>query len=130
MSEESPTQERDNQHRRWHALHAEDAVAAVESDDDGGLSAEEAHRRLERFGPNALAEPKRQGQSLLVVGGDPRDRTYENQRHRASGLNLVVAAIVAWNTVYLEHAVQGLRKRGQVIPDELLQHLGSVPRRA
>jgi hypothetical protein len=30
-----------------------------------------------------------------------RDRTYEDQRYRASGLNLVVAAIVLWNTVYL-----------------------------
>jgi hypothetical protein len=26
----------------------------------------------------------------------------ENQRYRASGLNLVVAAIALWNTVYLE----------------------------
>jgi TnpA family transposase len=34
--------------------------------------------------------------------GELRDRTYENQRYRASGLNLVVAAIVLWNTVYLE----------------------------
>jgi TnpA family transposase len=30
--------------------------------------------------------------------GELRDRTYENQRYRASGLNLVVAAIVLWNT--------------------------------
>ena len=33
--------------------------------------------------------------------GELRDRTHENQRHRASGLNLVVAAIVLWNTVTL-----------------------------
>ena len=58
--------------------------------------------------------------------GELRDRTYENQRHRASGLNLVVAAIVLWNTVYREHAVQGLRKRGQATPDELLQHLSPL----
>jgi len=31
--------------------------------------------------------------------GELRDRTYENQRHKASGLNLVVAAIILWNTV-------------------------------
>ena len=37
--------------------------------------------------------------------GELHDRTHENQRHRASGLNLVVAAIVLWNTVYLERAV-------------------------
>ena len=32
--------------------------------------------------------------------GELRDRSFENQRYRASGLNLVVAAIVLWNTVY------------------------------
>ncbi|KHP09770.1 hypothetical protein QS26_20190 [Salmonella enterica subsp. enterica serovar Havana] len=33
--------------------------------------------------------------------GEIRDRSFENQRYRASGLNLVVAAIILWNTVYL-----------------------------
>ena len=37
--------------------------------------------------------------------GELRDRRYENQRHRASGLNLVIAAIVLWNTVCLERFV-------------------------
>ena len=31
--------------------------------------------------------------------GELRDRNFENQRYRASGLNLAVAAIVPWNTV-------------------------------
>ena len=39
--------------------------------------------------------------------GEMRDRSFENQRYRASGLNLVTAAIVLWNTVYLERAVRG-----------------------
>jgi TnpA family transposase len=33
--------------------------------------------------------------------GEIRDRSFEQQRYRASGLNLVTAAIVLWNTVYL-----------------------------
>jgi TnpA family transposase len=33
--------------------------------------------------------------------GEIRDRTYENQQHRASGLNLLIAAITLWNTRYL-----------------------------
>jgi TnpA family transposase len=33
--------------------------------------------------------------------GEIRDRTFENQRYRASGLNLAVAAVIPWNTVYL-----------------------------
>jgi TnpA family transposase len=35
--------------------------------------------------------------------GEMRDRNFENQRYRASGLNLVTAAIIFWNTVYLEY---------------------------
>jgi TnpA family transposase len=32
--------------------------------------------------------------------GEIRDRSFEQQRYRASGLNLLTAAIVLWNTVY------------------------------
>lgn len=52
--------------------------------------------------------------------GELRDRSFENQRHRASGLNLVVAAIVLWNTVYLERAVNALRAHGHWVDDDLL----------
>ena len=41
--------------------------------------------------------------------GEIRDRTYENQQHRASGLNLLVSAIILWNTRYLSRAVAALR---------------------
>jgi Tn3 transposase DDE domain len=44
--------------------------------------------------------------------GEIRDRSYENQRHRASGLNLLVAAIIQWNTTYLQRAVDHLRDQG------------------
>jgi TnpA family transposase len=43
--------------------------------------------------------------------GEIRDRSFEQQRYRASGLNLVTAAIVLWNTVYLERATNALRAR-------------------
>ena len=42
--------------------------------------------------------------------GEIRDRTYENQQHRACGLNLLVTAIILWNTRYLERAVIALRQ--------------------
>jgi TnpA family transposase len=58
--------------------------------------------------------------------GELRDRSFENQRYRASGLNLVVAAIVLWNTVYLGRAVQALRAQGEVIDEDLLQHLSPL----
>jgi TnpA family transposase len=54
------------------------------------------------------------------------DRTFENQSYRASGLNLVTAAIVYWNTVYLGQAVQHLRLNGNVVPNELLQHVAPL----
>ena len=55
--------------------------------------------------------------------GDLRDRSFENQRYRASGLNLIVAAIILWNTVYLERTVAALLEHGIVIDDEALAHL-------
>jgi len=47
--------------------------------------------------------------------GEIRDRSYDSQAFRASGLNLVVSAIVHWNTVYLSRAVAHLRQRGRYI---------------
>ncbi len=58
--------------------------------------------------------------------GEIRDRSFENQRYRASGLNLVVAAIILWNTVYLERAIQALRDTGQDIDEKLLPHLSPL----
>ncbi len=58
--------------------------------------------------------------------GEIRDRSFEQQRYRASGLNLVTAAIVLWNTVYLERAIQALRNQGYPITDELLKFLSPL----
>ena len=58
--------------------------------------------------------------------GEIRDHSFENQRYRASGLNLVVAAIVLLNTVYLEQAVQALRDSGRNVDDKLLTHLSPL----
>jgi TnpA family transposase len=57
--------------------------------------------------------------------GEIRDRTYENQQHRVSGLNLLVTAIILWNTRYLERAVTALR-RVEDVPDHLLAHLSPL----
>jgi hypothetical protein len=58
--------------------------------------------------------------------GEIRDRTLENQRCRASGLNLAVAAIILWNIVYLGRALGELRSRGEILPDELLAHVAPL----
>ncbi len=57
--------------------------------------------------------------------GEIRDRSFENQRHRASGLNLIVAAITLWNTVYLERAAEMLAKSREFDP-ALLQHVSPL----
>jgi hypothetical protein len=50
------------------------------------------------------------------------DRTYGNQQHRASGLNLLVTAINLGNMQYLERPVAALRQT-QDVPDQLLAYL-------
>jgi TnpA family transposase len=54
------------------------------------------------------------------------DRTLQNQEHRASGLNLVIAALALWNTLYMERAVEHLRSREVSAPDHLLAHLSPM----
>ncbi len=58
--------------------------------------------------------------------GEIRDRSFETQRFRANGLNLVTAAIILWNTTYLERAIQALEKHGYKIDDNLLKHLSPL----
>ncbi len=58
--------------------------------------------------------------------GEIRDRSYENQIHRASGLNLLVAAIILWNTTYLQRAVDHLRDQGQHPAPGDLAHLSPL----
>jgi TnpA family transposase len=54
------------------------------------------------------------------------DRTYEAQQFRASGLNLVIAAIVFWNSTYIADAVAHLRSIGEEVSDEMLAHTSPV----
>ncbi|QDW31675.1 Tn3 family transposase [Yersinia sp. KBS0713] len=58
--------------------------------------------------------------------GEIRDRSLENQRYRACGLTLVTAAIVLWNTVYIERALDSLKRKGIRINEVLLSHLSPL----
>lgn len=51
--------------------------------------------------------------------GELRDRSFENQRYRVSGLNLAVAAMVAWNTVYRETRCRESQRAGERDRDKL-----------
>jgi len=58
--------------------------------------------------------------------GEIRDRSFEQQCYRASGLNLVTAAIVLWNTVYMVRSVAALCNHGQSLDDAMLQFLSPL----
>jgi TnpA family transposase len=55
--------------------------------------------------------------------GEIRDGSFESQAFRASGLNLVVSAIILWNTVYLSRVVESLRAEGHDLPDHIIRHV-------
>ena len=58
--------------------------------------------------------------------GEIRDRSFEQQQYRASGLTLVTAAIALWNTVYLERATNALHNNGQAFDPALRKHLSPL----
>lgn len=58
--------------------------------------------------------------------GELRDHSYEQQRHRASGLNLVTAAISYWNTIQLDQALNALAEQGHPADPALLQYLSPL----
>ena len=53
--------------------------------------------------------------------GELRDRRFENQSYRASGLNLLVAAIILWNSRYLERALTDMGT-----PDEVARNIAPL----
>lgn len=58
--------------------------------------------------------------------GEIRDRSFEQQRYRASGLNLLTAAIVLWNTVYLDRTITNLNSDGPTTDPDLLRFLSPL----
>ena len=57
--------------------------------------------------------------------GEIRDCSFE-QRYRASGLNIVTAAIVLWNTTYLERATRTLMTQAVPTDENLRQYLSPL----
>ncbi|MBG0512051.1 Tn3 family transposase [Agrobacterium sp. MOPV5] len=55
-----------------------------------------------------------------------RDRSQENLSIRASALNLVVTAIIHWNTIYTGRVVDALQNAGQTVPEHMLSSLSPL----
>jgi len=45
---------------------------------------------------------------------------------RSEPLNLVVAAIILWNTLGLEQAIEAMRADGEDVPEEHLKHVAPL----
>ena len=58
--------------------------------------------------------------------GEIRDRGLENQSYRASGLTLLTAAISLWNTIYIERALDALKRKGIQVNEQLIAHLSPL----
>ena len=58
--------------------------------------------------------------------GELRDRALEDQMHRASCLHLLMAAITAWNTIYLTEAFAALRRQGEEIAETTVAHIAPL----
>nr|WP_292254706.1 Tn3 family transposase [Mesorhizobium sp.] len=50
-------------------------------------------------------------------------RTFESQFYGASGLNLLINAIVYWNTLYLEPTFAELNREGIATPADVIKHI-------
>ena len=57
--------------------------------------------------------------------GHFREHELQDQLQRASALNILINAIAIWNTVYLNKAINQLKRRRE-IPENLLKHLSPL----
>ncbi|CCM10603.1 Transposase for transposon Tn2501 [Cardinium endosymbiont cEper1 of Encarsia pergandiella] len=86
----------------------------------------ELRRRVQK-GLNKGEERNALARAVFMHGlGQIRDRRIENQSYRASGLTILTAAITLWNTVYIQRAVDTIKKQGIKINDQLLSHLSPL----
>lgn len=78
-----------------------------------GLNKGEAHHTLKR----AIRFYRR---------GSVSDRTQLDQDLEAMALNLVVAAIILWNTAYLDRALQVLAEEDVKVPEDYIRHISPL----
>jgi len=78
-----------------------------------GLNKGEAHHTLKR----AIRFYRR---------GSVGDRSQLDQDLNAMALNLVVAAIILWNTAYLDRAIQLLQEEEIHVPEEYVPHISPL----
>ena len=55
--------------------------------------------------------------------GKIRRKQEEEMSHQAGCLNLIMNAVIVWNTIYMNAAVEQLRSGGYSVTDEDIRHL-------
>ena len=90
---------------------------------DDRLAPTTSAARLGSFQPSARALARALFFNRL---GELRDRRFENQVFRASGLNLLVAAIILWNSRYLAAAFESLWRDGQPLLSDIMKHVAPL----
>ena len=58
--------------------------------------------------------------------GRVHDRSHDAQQKRVMALNLVIPAIVYWNTSYIDKAVNHLRRERRLANPNLLRHVSPL----
>ena len=58
--------------------------------------------------------------------GRIRDRSHDARQKRVMALNLVIAAIMYWNTCYMDKAADHLRRHGRLTDPGLLRHISPL----
>ena len=58
--------------------------------------------------------------------GRIRDRSHDAQQRRVMALNLVIAAIIYWNTSYMDKAADHLRRQSRLPDPSLLRHVSPL----
>ncbi len=116
----------------WHALHAAEAIAAVESDATLGLSDREVADRLERFGSNTIREPKRR--SRLSVFAAQLESPLIYLLFGAAGIALVMGqthdALVIFAVVLLNAVIGALQEGRAERSLDTLRKLATLRARA
>jgi TnpA family transposase len=84
------------------------------------VRSEELSRRVV-LGPNKGESLRALARKLFFGGqGEIRDRTYERQLNTVSSLNLILGAIVVWNTIHLQACLRRLSADGHCIDNNQL----------
>jgi TnpA family transposase len=87
------------------------------------LQSEEYRRRINRQLNKGESLHALRRRIFFADEGKVRRRHHEEQVNQATCLTLVTNAAVLWNTVYLQAAIEQLRREGVEVDDEVLVHL-------